>query len=251
MVSRRELAHIIVLTSLWTPSSIQRCQRKGIRQEGVGTLATNETVWTAEKCLELARQIKDVVFCTVDEKGLPQARFIDVMGQEGERIWFCTARGKDFYRQLVRDGHVALAGMNDRWQTVRVTGEARRLPHAEQHAWIDRIFADNPSMEGVYPGEARYVPEAFVIDAGSVEFFDLGCHPIERASFSFGGASAPKAGFAVTSACIGCGTCVAACPQGAIELTDDGVAHIAQEHCLHCGRCAEVCPVGAIERRGE
>ena len=214
-------------------------------------MATEETAWTAEKCLVLLRQIKDAVFCTVDEKGLPQARFIDVMGQEGERVWFCTARGKDFYRQLMRDGHVAIAGMNDRWQTVRVNGVARRLPDAEQRAWIDRIFAENPSMEGVYPGEARYVLEAFELAAGTVELFDLGVQPIERASFSFGGASAPEAGFAVTDACIGCGCCARACPQGAISLGDDGRAHIAQEHCLHCGRCAEVCPAGAVERKGE
>ena len=214
-------------------------------------MAANETTRSAETCLALVRQIRDVTFCTVDERGLPQARIIDVMGQEGERIWFCTARGKDFHRQLMRDCHVAISGMNDSWQSVRVMGEARRLPDAEQHAWIDRIFADNPSMEVVYPGEARYVLEAFVIEAGTVEFFDLGVEPIERASFSFGGAPAPKTGLAVTGGCIGCGRCVRACPQRAISLGEDGHARIAQEHCLHCGRCAEVCPVGAIERLGE
>ena len=59
---------------------------------GVGMVATNETTMAAERCLALLREIKDAVFCTVDERGLPQARFIDVMGQEGERIWFCSAR---------------------------------------------------------------------------------------------------------------------------------------------------------------
>ena len=76
-------------------------------------MATNETVWTAEKCLELARQIKDVVFCTVDEKGLPQARFIDVMGQEGERLFqFAAAADLQGERYLHRrpagGGDVAL-----------------------------------------------------------------------------------------------------------------------------------------------
>lgn len=42
-------------------------------------MATEEAAWTAEKCLALVRQIRDAVFCTVDERGLPQARFIDVM----------------------------------------------------------------------------------------------------------------------------------------------------------------------------
>ena len=51
-------------------------------------------------------------FATVDENGRPQVRMIDVMLVEAGKLYFCTARGKDFYRQLIRDGHVAITGMN-------------------------------------------------------------------------------------------------------------------------------------------
>lgn len=45
--------------------------------------------------------------------------------------------------------------------------------------------------------------------------------------------------------CIGCGSCVAACPVEAIKLGDDGKAVIDPEKCISCGTCAAVCPVGA------
>jgi len=53
---------------------------------------------TAEACIKLLREIKDVAFATVDEEGHPQVRIIDVMIAEGEKLYFCTERGKDFYR---------------------------------------------------------------------------------------------------------------------------------------------------------
>lgn len=54
----------------------------------------------AQRCLEILREVKDVAFATVDEKGLPQVRMIDVMIVENEKMYFCTARGKDFYCQI-------------------------------------------------------------------------------------------------------------------------------------------------------
>jgi electron transfer flavoprotein alpha subunit len=46
--------------------------------------------------------------------------------------------------------------------------------------------------------------------------------------------------------CVGCGTCVAACPFGSIEMVDD-VATI-NDSCTMCGACLEACPTGAINR---
>ena len=56
--------------------------------------------------------------------------------------------------------------------------------------------------------------------------------------------------------CVGCGTCVYACPHGVIEMevsdTPDGfrqmdyyTIHITR--CLFCGLCVEACPFGAIQ----
>lgn len=49
--------------------------------------------------------------------------------------------------------------------------------------------------------------------------------------------------------CIGCGTCITACPQKALTLTAGGVV---TNHalCTLCGTCAEVCPAMAMEISG-
>ena len=49
--------------------------------------------------------------------------------------------------------------------------------------------------------------------------------------------------------CIGCRSCVAACPQGAI-VWNEGVKPADGVQCLRCGRCAEECPTLAIEMCG-
>lgn len=199
----------------------------------------------AQDLLVMLRRMRDVSFATVDDRGHPQVRIIDVMLVEEDRLVFCTARGKDFRREIAERPYVAITGLNDAWQTVRLAGSVRRLD--DQRSWIDRIFEENPSMNGVYPGDARYILEAFALEEGQLEFFDLGVSPIYRESLSFGGARPRCQGFVITDDCIACGACAAECPQSCIFEGD--TYEIQQEHCLHCGLCVETCPVGAIERR--
>ena len=47
-------------------------------------------------------------------------------------------------------------------------------------------------------------------------------------------------------ACVGCGTCVDACPEAAIELVDE-IAKVDEERCQECGDCVEACPTEAIK----
>ena len=49
--------------------------------------------------------------------------------------------------------------------------------------------------------------------------------------------------------CIGCMTCIDACPKGALTKGGAGI-RIDSEKCDHCGKCAEACPSLALERLG-
>lgn len=47
-------------------------------------------------------------------------------------------------------------------------------------------------------------------------------------------------------ACVGCGSCVAACPFCALVQRTDGKVEVT-EACTACGACVETCPVGALK----
>ena len=127
---------------------------------------------------------------------------------------------------------------------VSVRGKVRELGSD----MLPLLFEKNPYMLKIYPTEeSRKALTVFQIYEGSGEWFDLSKKPIERDSFTFGGAEITESGYFVTDDCIRCGSCLSDCPQSCIEL--NGKAVIRQENCLHCGNCAEVCPVGAVIRR--
>ena len=44
--------------------------------------------------------------------------------------------------------------------------------------------------------------------------------------------------------CVGCESCVGACPVSAIAMAD-GKAVVSEGDCIDCGACAGACPVGA------
>lgn len=82
---------------------------------------------TGEKCVRLLREIKSVAMTTVDREGKPKVRIIDVMLAENGVIYFCTARGKEFYSELRQQKALAVTGLTKDWEMVRINGEAIHL----------------------------------------------------------------------------------------------------------------------------
>lgn len=197
----------------------------------------------------VVRQIHTTIVATVDDDGLPVTAAIDMMDSDEDSLYFLTAKGKGFYDRLVKRGFLALTAMRgeDTLSSVAVSirGKVRELGYGR----IPELLEKNPYMYAIYPTEqAQRALTAFQIYEGTGEWFDLSRKPIERASFVFGGAKQSREGFFITDACIGCGSCVAVCPQNCIKQ-DSTPFVIVQEHCLHCGNCLAECPVSAVEKR--
>ncbi len=205
---------------------------------------------TAKDYLQLiSDEIHTTIVATVDNEGLPITAAIDMMMSDERGLYFLTARGKSFYDRLTKRGYLALTALKgeDTMHSLAVSlrGKVRELgPEL-----LPVLFEKNLYMAEIYPTEAsREALTVFQIYEGSGEYFDLSKRPIERASFSFGGAENRAEGYTITDACIGCGSCVAVCPQSCITGGEPPFM-IRQEHCLHCGNCLRACPVGAVIRK--
>lgn len=199
----------------------------------------------------ITEELHTVVFATVDADGGPVTCAIDIMDYDENGLYFLTAKGKRFYDRLKKNPQIAFTAMKgkDTMSTVAVSvrGKARELG-ADR---LPELFAKNPYMNEIYPDvRSRSALTVFAIYQGNGEWFDLSKHPIERASFAFGGTEERREGYLVNDSCIGCKLCYANCPQKCIDITQKPVV-ILQEHCLHCGNCQMVCLAGAVQRIAE
>lgn len=195
------------------------------------------------KELSFLQELKSVTFSTV-ENGIPHARIADVMLIEDDKIYFLSARGKAFYKQLMNNKHVALVGMGKQFRTVRISG----IAEPADCTYVDRIFEQNPDLNNIYAQNQRDILEAFCISKGVGEIFDLSSAPPKRERFAFGGAKIVTPGYSIINDnCIKCKVCVMSCPVSAVKEEDEKLS-IDSTLCLECGRCYEFCPVQAIEQ---
>ena len=198
----------------------------------------------------LVNEIHSVITATTDENGLPVTCVIDIMDFDENGLYFLMAKGKNFYQRLKLNQYIAFTGMKGEDTMLRVALSVRGNVKEVGADLLPRLFSKNPYMHEIYPTEqSRQALTVFQIFSGTGEWFDLSKKPIERASFAFGIANQPEQGYFIGENCIGCGSCLAVCPQSCID-TSSVPAVIHQENCLHCGNCLTVCPVNAVEKRG-
>ena len=201
----------------------------------------------------LKNEIHSTVFATVDSQGLPVARVIDIMLVDDDSLYFITAKGKEFYKQLMDKKFVAISGMTggegslDK-KAISIRGKVENIGTEK----LSEVFRENPYMAEIYPDESsRMALVVFRVYEGQSEFFDLSTKPITRDTFYLGSQikeHKQEGIYVITDRCNGCGTCYSKCPQRCIDFSVKP-AVINQANCLHCGNCMEVCPFDAVEKK--
>ena len=93
-----------------------------------------------ETCLKKLSYVGVLDFATVDEEGAPQVRNISAIHYEGTTLYFLTARGKSFARQLKADGRLQILGYTKYKETIRLSGKVTEVPENEQIKWRDCLL---------------------------------------------------------------------------------------------------------------
>lgn len=192
----------------------------------------------------LVEQFHSATVATIGPDGHPQTRVIDMMLWDEEGVYFLTAQGKEFFRQLIEQEYVAVSAVKGK-AAVSLRGWVRCIGSRK----LREIFEKNPYMKEIYPGDTADALQVFCIYKAQGEYFDISdpSHVV-RDGIAIGAAAAPSAGYFIEKGCTGCGVCAQACPQRCVD-TSQMPAVIDQGRCLRCGRCLPLCPQKAIVRR--
>lgn len=191
----------------------------------------------------LVEELHSCTVATISDDGHPATRIIDMMYYDEKGVYFLTAKGKQFYRQLMEQKYVAVSATKD-----KISVSLRGSVHNVGKKNLDLIFEKNTYMKEIYPGNTRETLEVFCITEAQGEYFDIS-NPsrIKRDTFTVGKKAAVISGYYVNDGCIGCKLCYSVCPQKCIDISRIPVT-IDQKRCLHCGRCAEICPKQVIKQ---
>lgn len=198
----------------------------------------------AEYIKILVEEMHSATVATIGADGHPQTRVIDMMLWDENGVYFLTAKGKAFYKQLMDQGYIALSAVKDK-AAVSLRGWIKNIG-AEK---LDEIFEVNTYMQKIYPDDTRAALDVFCLYEAQGEYFDISdpSHVV-RAGIAIGCAESVPAGYIVGEGCDGCKLCGFVCPQKCIDTSRKPVI-IDQNRCLHCGNCFEICPTHAIAKR--
>lgn len=145
-----------------------------------------------QTCLKKMELVGVLAFATVDAEGAPQIRNISAIHYEPDALYFFTARGKNFCRELQEDGRVQILCYTKYKEMIRLSGRAYAVAEEEQKVWMDRIFEEQPYLTNVYPGDTRDIGIIFCINQAQVEYFNLGVNPIFRETYLMGNGTIEK-----------------------------------------------------------
>ena len=91
-------------------------------------------------CLKKMELVGVLAFATVDDEGAPQIRNISAIHYEPDALYFFTARGKNFCKELMEDGRVQILCYTRYKEMIRMSAKAYAVADEEQGKWSSLIF---------------------------------------------------------------------------------------------------------------
>lgn len=107
-----------------------------------------------QTCLKKMQLVGVLAFATVDSEGAPQIRNISAIHYEQDALYFFTARGKNFCKELMEDGRVQILAYTKYKEMIRLSGKAYAVAENEQkNGWIS--FLKNSHILRMYIREIQ------------------------------------------------------------------------------------------------
>ena len=78
-----------------------------------------------QTCLKKLQHVGVLSFATIGMDATPQIRCISAIHYEPDAFYFFTARGKEFCRELLHDGHVQILAYTRYKEMIRVSARAK------------------------------------------------------------------------------------------------------------------------------
>lgn len=177
----------------------------------------------------------------VDADEKPRTDELWLQGFDGEGLAFAVRSGTALSSSLRHRRYVSAMGAIAWEGRPALAGFAGRVHELSESDLSLRLREAGAEADAILPGGNGSLAGFVLFDGRGILRQD-GC----EWKFSVGMAE-PPATYYVTNTCTGCGICVVACPQLAIDLTKSPVM-ISQPRCIHCGACFESCPNHAVIR---
>lgn len=115
-----------------------------------------------QTCLKKMQLVGVLAFATVDSEGAPQIRNISAIHYEPNALYFFTARGKNFCKELMEDGRVQILAYTKYKEMIRLSGKVYAVAENEQkNGWIS--FLKNSRTLRMYIREIREKSELFSV----------------------------------------------------------------------------------------
>lgn len=129
--------------------------------------------------LEILQNNPVVALATVD-KGLPRVRPVQFCFESDGKLWFCTAKDKEMYRQMKRVPAVEFAVTTPDFRVLRVRGDVRFSDDMEIK---EKILECYPPIKNIYQRADNPMFTLFYLEHGEAVFGDFSGNPARVEAF--------------------------------------------------------------------
>lgn len=132
-----------------------------------------------DQVIRFLKENINVFLATVD-RGEPRVRPFQFMLEEGRKLYFCTNNTKDVYAQLKAHPFVELSTCNQKYEWIRLRGEARFVHDTPVKA---RVLDASQLVKSIYKTADNPIFEVFCIEHGSAVIADFSGQPPKQIDF--------------------------------------------------------------------